>query len=179
MQLAHCNLSTVEDVAHLAECPSITSLDLQGNRLDGDGSALLDVLAAMPELAVLYLQGNPCVRSIRHYRKHVLGRLPKLRFLDDRPVFDDERGRVDVWYAAWTAGGDSVAAAAERAEMARQVDAKKAEVCGGEGKVCTSRASAPMAFRCSGAAVVVTVQRAERLCSGRGCAAGEAAVQRA
>ncbi len=87
----------------------------------------------MPQLAVLYLQGNPCVKKIRHYRKHVVGRLKGLKYLDDRPVFDDERRRCDVWYAAWVAGApegaaagggagydDAGAMAAERAEMERQ-----------------------------------------------------------
>ena len=105
------------DVAHLRECPSLTCLDLQENKLDD--AAVLDVLADLPALAVLYLQGNPCVRKIRFYRKHVIGRLPQLKFLDDRPVFPDERARCDVWYRVWIAEGEAAAAAAERAEIER------------------------------------------------------------
>lgn len=104
----------------------------------------------VPELTVLYLHGNPVVKKIRHYRKTILGRIPRLKYLDDRalrdswgsnaatsdslthsrihcvanaafpgPVFDDERSRVNVWYAAWLAGGDNAAAAAEREEIER------------------------------------------------------------
>lgn len=60
---------------------------------------MLDLLVQLPKLAVLYLQGNPCVKEIKHYRKTVIARIPSLRFLDDRPVFDEERLRVEAWYA--------------------------------------------------------------------------------
>lgn len=38
----------------------------------------------VPELTVLYLHGNPVVKKIRHYRKMILGRIPRLKYLDDR-----------------------------------------------------------------------------------------------
>lgn len=57
----------------------------------------MDVFAQMPDLRVVYLMGNPCVKHIRHYRKMIVGRCKSLKYLDDRPVFDDERRRVDAW----------------------------------------------------------------------------------
>ena len=39
-----------------------------------------------------------------HYRKTVIGRLRNLRYLDDRPVFPEERARCDVWWAAMQVG---------------------------------------------------------------------------
>ncbi len=111
----HNELRSAEDVAALPGLPLLACLDLQENRLDDP--AVLDTLRAMPALAVLYLQGNPVVKKLRHYRKQVVARLPGLKYLDDRPVFPDERRRCDAWYAAWVAGGDAAAAAAERAEM--------------------------------------------------------------
>jgi hypothetical protein len=113
--LAHNELRAVEDVAPLLELPLLAVLDVQENRLDDP--ALLDTLRQMPSLAVLYLQGNPVVKKLRHYRKQVVARLPGLKYLDDRPVFPEERRRCDAWYVAWVAGGDAAAAAAERAEM--------------------------------------------------------------
>jgi hypothetical protein len=107
----------VGDIEHLRACPSITCLDIQENKLADP--AVLDVLADMPNLAVLYLQGNPCVKRIRFYRKHVIGRLPGLKYLDDRPIFDDERSRCNVWYSAFVSEGEAAAAAAERVEIDR------------------------------------------------------------
>lgn len=42
-------------------------------------------------MRVLYLQGNGCVRKIPHYRKTLINSFKDLRYLDDKPVFEDER----------------------------------------------------------------------------------------
>jgi dynein assembly factor 1, axonemal len=42
--------------------------------------------------------GNPLVKRIPHYRKTLIGRLRALRYLDDRPVFPEERARCAVWW---------------------------------------------------------------------------------
>ena len=42
----------------------------------------------MENLAVLYLHGNDVCKKIQHYRKTIIHRLPKLKYLDDRPVFE-------------------------------------------------------------------------------------------
>jgi dynein assembly factor 1 len=42
-------------------------------------------------LAVLYLHGNEVCKKIKNYRKTIIIALPKLKYLDDRPVFEDER----------------------------------------------------------------------------------------
>jgi hypothetical protein len=81
---------------------------------------VLEVLVQLPQLGVLYLQGNPCVKKIAHYRKVVIGRIPTLKYLDDRPVFEEERLRCDAWYAAFVSEGLVAAKAAEKSEMERQ-----------------------------------------------------------
>jgi len=79
--------------------------------------SLLHVLAGVPRLVTLYLKGNPCVRETRHYRKQVVSGLQRLRYLDERPIFDNERAST----AAWAAGGVE----AERAEVRRLEEAKR------------------------------------------------------
>ena len=41
-------------------------------------------MSAMPDLRVLYLQGNPVVKNIRHYRKTLVSKCAALKYLDDR-----------------------------------------------------------------------------------------------
>ena len=131
LMVGNNHLVSSESCVALRTCKNVSTLDIQENRIDDP--EILSILADMPQLAVLYLQGNPCVKKIRHYRKHVVGKLKNLKYLDDRPVFDDERKRCDVWYAAWTEGAgedagrnggagynDAAAMTAERAEMERQ-----------------------------------------------------------
>jgi len=117
----------VEAMAHVRLLPKLQTLDLQANRLD-DGDAVLAVLAKIADLRVLYLQGNPLVKAMRHYRKRVISTCRELRYLDDRPVFDDERRRCDVWAAALAAADGDVDAAnaAERAEIVAIRDEKQA-----------------------------------------------------
>lgn len=83
-------------LAPLVHNPNLSVLDLSSNRLD-DHEAVLSVLSQLPELRVLYLKGNPLVETTPSYRKTVLSRLPNLKYLDDRPVFEDERRTVTAW----------------------------------------------------------------------------------
>ena len=45
------------------------------------------------------------MKKISHYRKTIISRCKNLRYLDDRPVFDDERRRCDAWGAAYAETG--------------------------------------------------------------------------
>jgi len=45
----------------------------------------------MPNLRVLYLTGNPVCKKIQNYRKYMISNLSELRYLDDRPVFPEDR----------------------------------------------------------------------------------------
>lgn len=97
LQITHNKLETVEAVAHLAACPALVTVDLSDNGIDGDPEALMAVLVAMPKLQVLYLKGNPIVGKISHYRKRMVDAVANLSYLDDRPVFPNERRLASAW----------------------------------------------------------------------------------
>jgi hypothetical protein len=122
--ISNNRLERVEDIAHLKECTNIACLDLKGNLLEDPD--VVEVFAAMPSLKVLYLQGNPVVRKIRHYRKTLISRLPELTYLDDRPVFPEERERVEAWAAGLAEGGLKEANQRER-EMIETQKLRKRE----------------------------------------------------
>jgi len=58
-------------------------------------------------------------RKVRHYRKTMITRLKSLKYLDDRPVFDNERRTAE----AWSRGGPEE----ESAERQRIRDEEAAE----------------------------------------------------
>ena len=95
LQVAHNRIAETTDVEELAACSTIGVLDISNNKLEDP--AVLDVLARMDNLHVLQMQGNPVTRKIQHYRKTVVARCQKLTYLDDRPVFEDERRTVTAW----------------------------------------------------------------------------------
>ncbi|CAM9719836.1 unnamed protein product, partial [Phaeothamnion confervicola] len=123
--LGHNILKTAEDVRHILQCPSLQTLDLQHNHIEDP--AVMDVVAAVPGLRVLYLMGNPIIKVIKHYRKTIVSRCSGLKYLDDRPVFDDERMRCTAWARGFAAGGVDAANTAERAEIVRLRDEKRGE----------------------------------------------------
>ena len=86
----------LDDLRGLLDCPSVTTLDLQNNKID-DPLILDEILVNMPNLKVLYLQNNPCVNKIKQYRKTMIARLPDLKYLDDRPVFEDDRRNAEAF----------------------------------------------------------------------------------
>lgn len=43
----------------------------------------------MNSLAVVYLQNNQFNKKIAHYRKTLISKMPSLKYIDDKPIFDD------------------------------------------------------------------------------------------
>ena len=113
LQAAGNSLASLDALACLPRCALLSSLDVTHNGLEGDGDALLALLAAMPALRALYLSaGNPVAGSVRPYRKRVVAAVAGLVYLDERPVFDAERRGAE----AWVRGGEE-AEAAEREKL--------------------------------------------------------------
>lgn len=86
----------LDDIRGLLECPSLTCLDVQNNAID-DAEALPEVFEKMPELRVLYLLNNKMIKGIKNYRKTMTAKLPKLTYLDDRPVFQEDRRNAEAF----------------------------------------------------------------------------------
>ena len=107
LHLAHNHLETVDDIEHLVECQNLAVLDLSHNNLEDPD--IIGIFEQMPHLSVLNLMGNDVVREIRNYRKTLTARIPSLKYLDDRPVFEDDRRIAEAW-----ARGGREAEAAER-----------------------------------------------------------------
>jgi dynein assembly factor 1 len=109
-------ISSADGVRHILEIPSLQTLDIQHNRINDIG--VVEIFAQMPDLRVLYLMGNPVVKDIKNYRKTIVYRCQKLTYLDDRPVFDEERRRVNAWGKVLDNGGSAEEALeAEREEL--------------------------------------------------------------
>lgn len=51
----------------------------------------------MNKLAVLYLQNNPICKKIPNYRKTLIASLPNLKYLDDRPIFEEDRRYAEAF----------------------------------------------------------------------------------
>jgi len=127
LMLPQNKLKDLDGVHQVTELPELTCLDVQKNEIEDP--EIISLLEQCPKLAVLYLQGNPCVKQVRFYRKSVIFRLKNLKYLDDRPVFPEERLRAEAWCNALKASGGNLDAArkAETEEVERQKLEKKAK----------------------------------------------------
>jgi len=108
----------LDDVRGVLEIPSLQVLDIQDNRID-DENILPEIFEKMPNLLVLYTQNNPFCKKIQSYRKTMIARLPKLQYLDDRPVFPEDRRFAEAWYR-----GGLEAEREERAKFKKEEEEK-------------------------------------------------------
>lgn len=72
-------------------------LDLAQNKCS-DPAILTEVIVKLPALRVLYFTNNEIIKKIPNYRKRLVQDLSILTFLDDRPVFPEDRRFVSAFY---------------------------------------------------------------------------------
>lgn len=90
----------LSDLMGLLEIPTLSVLDISDNLIE-DEACVDEVFVKMPNLAVLYLKGNPVCKKIRNYKKTIIAKIPTLKYLDDSPVFPEDRRYAE----AFAAGG--------------------------------------------------------------------------
>lgn len=90
LQRNRIGVNGLSDLEGLLALPNLSVLDISNNKIE-DEAVLPEILERMGSLRVLHFNGNPVCKKIANYRKVVIARLPNLKYLDDRPVFEEDR----------------------------------------------------------------------------------------
>ncbi|KAF5223185.1 Outer row dynein-assembly protein 7 [Trypanosoma cruzi] len=120
LQVSHNRIGSLEACTELWELKNtLTSVDLSFNKIETDEGNLgpVEFFTHLSNVSVIYLHGNPAICGLKGYRRQMVLSLPQLTYLDERPVFPEERRCVE----AWGAGGE----AAEKQERAAIQEEKK------------------------------------------------------
>eukprot|EP00744_Colponema_vietnamica_P009205 GILI01013112.1.p1 GENE.GILI01013112.1~~GILI01013112.1.p1 ORF type:complete len:517 (-),score=140.12 GILI01013112.1:199-1680(-) len=119
LQISHNQIESLEDCRELQELKYLSSVDLSYNKLQrpegATDSYLYEFFGKMPSIAVLYLQGQPLCMGVKNYRKNMVWHIQTLTYLDERPIFADERRTVNAW-----GGGNLEAENAERETIRKE-----------------------------------------------------------
>lgn len=120
LNLASNAFQDVEKLQGLTETPTLRSVDLSGNYFE-DGESLLTFWPQhLPEVLCLYIQRNPCSRGLKDARRRLISSLPKLRWIDERPVTAMERAGAE----AWATGGKEAEMEAKQSYWRREKEEK-------------------------------------------------------
>ncbi|KAH9578899.1 Leucine-rich repeat [Trypanosoma melophagium] len=102
LQVSHnhiVSLDACSDLWGISE--TLTSVDLSFNKIEIDKDQIgpVEFFTRLPKVSVIYFHGNPAIRGIKGYRRSMILQLPQLTYLDERPVFTEERRLVEAWGA--------------------------------------------------------------------------------
>jgi len=62
-----------------------------------DAEKFLPFFEEMQELLCLYVKANPALRMITNFRRNMVMNMPKLYYLDDRPITEIERAGIEAF----------------------------------------------------------------------------------
>jgi len=94
LNIEKCLFNSVDNIQEIVKLEKLSVLNISQNNIEEP--EILDLVKQLPELKVLYLKGNPCVKNIPSYRKKTVSTIPSLTYLDDRPIFENERRLADA-----------------------------------------------------------------------------------
>eukprot|EP01060_Flectonema_neradi_P022057 TRINITY_DN3025_c0_g1_i1.p1 TRINITY_DN3025_c0_g1~~TRINITY_DN3025_c0_g1_i1.p1 ORF type:complete len:453 (+),score=111.49 TRINITY_DN3025_c0_g1_i1:78-1436(+) len=103
LMLAHNRLSTLQSLEGILACKTVSCLDISHNGLSVDKEAgedpddVIKLLQQLPVLACLYIQNNELPNQTRYFRRKMIGTIKTLTYMDERPVFPEDRRTIDAW----------------------------------------------------------------------------------
>jgi len=109
LNLSKNGIMRIGDIQEIKELPALRNFDMSHNCMD-EAEGVIEFFADCPSLVLLRLNGNQGISNISHYRKRMVNAMPKLNYLDDRPVFEVEKRSC----AAWANGGHEAMHKAKR-----------------------------------------------------------------
>lgn len=90
LDVSHNFIVDINDCEQVIELPALTNLDLRDNQIDTHND-IVPFFTRMQQVTCLYLAGNPCIRLISNYRRHMTVNLPNLYYLDEKPILEEDR----------------------------------------------------------------------------------------
>lgn len=94
----HCELTDTDELVKLTK---LRDIDLSFNQLARIDGVINSFQSSVNTLRVVHLSNNPGINEFPQYRRSLLSKFPNIRFMDNRPVSDDEHAAV----LAWAEGG--------------------------------------------------------------------------
>lgn len=92
---ANC-LKNLEDFDCVHENINLSTQYLSNNKIDYDPH-IIQYFAKKTNIKCLYLKGNEFQRKCSYYRKTLVAKITSLTYLDDRPVWDEEKKLAKAW----------------------------------------------------------------------------------
>ncbi|KAJ9461330.1 Leucine-rich repeat-containing protein ODA7 [Diplonema papillatum] len=101
--LSHNRITSIANLKGVLECPALSCLDISNNGLAADKDAgeepedVIKILQQLPKIACLYIQGNELPNQTRYFRRKMIGTIQTLTYMDERPVFAEDRRAINQW----------------------------------------------------------------------------------
>jgi hypothetical protein len=105
LDLSHNLISEIEQCEQLYLLDNLTHLDIRNNQID-DYNAVIPFFERLSTTNIqnLGFTGNPAARLISFYRRSFTLAMPKLYYLDERPIFEEDRELALAWQEGGKAG---------------------------------------------------------------------------